>query len=440
MARRRSREALRTGAEIFHALRGILKGRGQSTGVGDEGGFAPNLKSNREAVEVVLEAISKGGLEGRAATSSSRSTWPRANSGLAAAATCSRSPANPSARQRRWSSSTTDWVRQYPIISIEDGIAEGDWDGWKLLTQALGDRVQLVGDDVFVTNPEILKRGIADKVANALLVKLNQIGTVTETLDAVGMARDAGYATIISHRSGETEDTTIADMAVGTAAGQIKTGSASRTDRVVQIQPAASHRRGAWCSAVYAGVAPFERLPLADGLTLHSPRGRSAHGSSVPSVSCAVKEHSTMYKLVLLRHGESTWNKENRFTGWTDVDLSDRGREEAAEAGRLLKEGGYAFDQAYVSVLKRAIRTLWITLDGLDQMWIPVEKSWRLNERHYGALQGLNKAETAAKHGDAQVLIWRRSYDIPPPPLAADDERHPSRDARYAGLAPATFR
>ena len=143
-----------------------------------------------------------------------------------------------------------------------------------------------------------------------------------------------------------------------------------------------------------------------------------------------------MYKLVLLRHGESTWNKENRFTGWTDVDLSDRGREEAAEAGRLLKEGGYVFDQAYVSVLKRAIRTLWIALDQLDRMWVPVEKSWRLNERHYGALQGLNKAETAARHGEDQVHIWRRSYDIPPPPLAADDERHPSRDPRYAGLAP----
>jgi 2,3-bisphosphoglycerate-dependent phosphoglycerate mutase len=143
-----------------------------------------------------------------------------------------------------------------------------------------------------------------------------------------------------------------------------------------------------------------------------------------------------MYKLVLLRHGESTWNKENRFTGWTDVDLSDKGREEAAEAGRLLKEGGYVFDQAYVSVLKRAIRTLWIALDELDQLWLPVEKSWRLNERHYGGLQGLNKAETAAKHGDAQVLVWRRSYDIPPPPLTADDERHPSRDRRYAGLAP----
>ena len=142
-----------------------------------------------------------------------------------------------------------------------------------------------------------------------------------------------------------------------------------------------------------------------------------------------------MHKLVLLRHGESTWNRENRFTGWTDVDLTERGRAEAAEAGRLLREGGYAFDIAFTSVLKRAIRTLWIALDVMDLMWIPEEKHWRLNERHYGALQGLNKAETAAKHGEAQTKIWRRSYDVPPPPLTADDPRHPSRDPRYAGLA-----
>ena len=141
-----------------------------------------------------------------------------------------------------------------------------------------------------------------------------------------------------------------------------------------------------------------------------------------------------MYKVVLLRHGESTWNKENRFTGWTDVDLSQKGREEAREAGRLMKDGGYVFDLAYTSVLKRAIRTLWIALDEMDLMWIPVEKSWRLNERHYGALQGLNKAETAAKHGDAQVKIWRRSYDIPPPALEGSDPRHPSRDPRYAAM------
>jgi 2,3-bisphosphoglycerate-dependent phosphoglycerate mutase len=141
-----------------------------------------------------------------------------------------------------------------------------------------------------------------------------------------------------------------------------------------------------------------------------------------------------MFKLVLLRHGESTWNKENRFTGWTDVDLSEKGRQEAIDAGRLLKEGGYVFDVAFTSVLKRAIRTLWITLDALDLMWIPVSKSWRLNERHYGALQGLNKAETAAKHGDAQVKIWRRSYDIPPPQLSVNDDRYSGRDPRYADL------
>ncbi len=141
-----------------------------------------------------------------------------------------------------------------------------------------------------------------------------------------------------------------------------------------------------------------------------------------------------MFKLVLLRHGESTWNRENRFTGWTDVDLSDRGLAEAKEAGRLLLEGGFIFDIAFTSVLKRAIKTLGIALDVLDQLWIPVTKSWKLNERHYGALQGLNKAETAAKHGEAQTKIWRRSYDILPPPLAADDPRHPSRDPRYQGL------
>ncbi len=141
-----------------------------------------------------------------------------------------------------------------------------------------------------------------------------------------------------------------------------------------------------------------------------------------------------MYKLVLLRHGESEWNKLNLFTGWTDVDLTEKGREEAAEAGRLLKEGGFTFDIAYTSVLKRAIRTLNIVLDVMDLMWIPDVKSWRLNERHYGALQGLNKAETAKKYGDEQVLLWRRSYDVPPPALDENDERYPGKDPRYAGL------
>ena len=143
-----------------------------------------------------------------------------------------------------------------------------------------------------------------------------------------------------------------------------------------------------------------------------------------------------MYRVTLLRHGESTWNKENRFTGWTDVDLSEKGLEEAVAAGRLLREAGFVFDIVYTSVLKRALRTCWIALDELDLLWIPVEKNWRLNERHYGALQGLNKAETAAKHGEAQTKIWRRSYDVPPPPLATDDPRHPRFDPRYADLTP----
>jgi 2,3-bisphosphoglycerate-dependent phosphoglycerate mutase len=147
-------------------------------------------------------------------------------------------------------------------------------------------------------------------------------------------------------------------------------------------------------------------------------------------------EVAPMKTLVLLRHGQSTWNLENRFTGWTDVDLTEQGRREAAEAARLLTGGGYDFDVAYTSVLKRAIRTLWIALDGMDRMWIPEIRDWRLNERHYGALQGLNKAETAARHGEEQVKLWRRSYDVPPPPLDADDERHPARQPMYAGLPP----
>jgi len=224
-------EALRMGAAVFHALRGILKARGQSTGVGDEGGFAPNLKSNREAVEVVLEAIGKTGLK------AGHDVWIAldvASSELWAGGgryTFKKS-GEPDRTSEEMIRLYEDWIRQYPIVSIEDGLAESDWDGWKLLTSTLGGRVQLVGDDVFVTNPEILKKGIADRIGNALLVKLNQIGTVTETLDAVRMAAGAGYGTIISHRSGETEDSTIADLAVGTSAGQIKTGSASRTDRI----------------------------------------------------------------------------------------------------------------------------------------------------------------------------------------------------------------
>ena len=252
-------EALRAGAEIFHALRGILKGRGQATGVGDEGGFAPNLRSNREAVEVVLEAIGGAGMKAGhdvfiALDVASSALWTDGG----------RYTFRKSGEADRTSEQMIrlyeDWLRQYPIASIEDGLAESDWEGWRTLTSELGPRVQLVGDDVFVTNPEILKRGIADRVANALLVKLNQIGTVTETLDAVAMARDAGYATIISHRSGETEDSTIADLAVGTAAGQIKTGSASRTDRVCKYNQLVRIEEELGAHAAFAGRSAIHAL------------------------------------------------------------------------------------------------------------------------------------------------------------------------------------
>jgi len=245
-------EALRWGDEVFHALRAILKGRGQSTGVGDEGGFAPNLKSNREAVDVVLEAVTKAGLKPGADVwlaldVASSELWAGAGNYTF------RKSGEPDRTSDEMIGLYEDWIRQYPIVSIEDGLAEGDWEGWQRVTKALGDRVQLVGDDVFVTNPEILKRGINDGVGNALLVKLNQIGTVTETLDAIRMAADAGYATIISHRSGETEDTTIADLAVGTAAGQIKTGSASRTDRVCKYNQLLRIEEELGSAARYAG-------------------------------------------------------------------------------------------------------------------------------------------------------------------------------------------
>jgi len=245
-------EALRMGAEIFHALRGILKGRGQSTGVGDEGGFAPNLKSNREAVEVVLEAVGKAGLKAGSEISialdvASSELW--AGGGRYTF----KKSGEPDRTSAEMIQLYEDWIRQYPIVSIEDGLAEGDWEGWTRLTAAIGKQTQLVGDDVFVTNPQILKKGIADGVGNALLVKLNQIGTVTETLDAVRLAADAGYATIISHRSGETEDSTIADLAVGTAAGQIKTGSASRTDRVCKYNQLLRIEEELGASATFAG-------------------------------------------------------------------------------------------------------------------------------------------------------------------------------------------
>jgi enolase len=227
-------EALRWGVETFHVLKGVLKKRGYNTAVGDEGGFAPSVKSNTEAIEVVLEAITQAGYSPgeqiAVALDPAASEFYDSAKKKYVFKKSDKSEHSSEQMVEFWA----DWVRQYPIVSLEDGFAEDDWDGWKLVTSALGDKIQLVGDDLFVTNIERLQRGIDSSVANSILIKLNQIGSVSETIDAINLARENRYTAVISHRSGETEDTFIADLAVATGAGQIKTGSASRTDRIAK--------------------------------------------------------------------------------------------------------------------------------------------------------------------------------------------------------------
>jgi enolase len=252
-------EALRWGAEVFHTLKSVLKKRGYSTAVGDEGGFAPNLKSNDEALEAVIEAITQAGYR------------PGDDIGIALDPAASefydgdkkkyifkksdKSQHTSEQMVEFWSK----WVRQYPIVSLEDGMSENDWDGWALLTEKLGDKIQLVGDDIFVTNTELLAQGIERGIANSILIKVNQIGTLTETLDAMRMASEAGYTSVVSHRSGETEDTFIADLVVATGAGQIKTGSLSRTDRIAKYNQLLRIEEELGAAARYAGRKAFRQ-------------------------------------------------------------------------------------------------------------------------------------------------------------------------------------
>ncbi|QDW66056.1 phosphopyruvate hydratase [Luteimonas granuli] len=250
-------ESLRAGTEIFHALKSVLKGHGLSTAVGDEGGFAPDLRSNVEALDTILEAIGKAGY--------------RAGDDILLGLDVASSEFHDNGKyhlvgegRRLTAEQFTDflasWCDQYPIVTIEDGMAEADWDGWKLLTQRLGDRVQLVGDDLFVTNPAIFRQGIDSGTANAILIKVNQIGTLTETLEAIAMADAAGYAAVVSHRSGETEDTTIADIAVATTATQIKTGSLCRSDRVAKYNQLLRIEESLGAKARFAGRDAFVSL------------------------------------------------------------------------------------------------------------------------------------------------------------------------------------
>ncbi len=253
-------KAIRCGSEVFHSLKGVLKKKGYNTSVGDEGGFAPNLKSNAEAIEVILEAVTKAGY--KAGKDVLLAMDPAASEFYA------KGKYNMAAEKKPMKSADDmikfyeDLVRQYPIISIEDGLDEADWKGWKALTDALGDKIQIVGDDLFVTNTKILKKGIDKGVANSILIKVNQIGTVTETLDAIEMAKRAKYTCVISHRSGETEDATIADIAVAVNSGQIKTGSMSRTDRVAKYNQLLRIEEELGSQAVYRGRDVFTSIGL----------------------------------------------------------------------------------------------------------------------------------------------------------------------------------
>ena len=331
-------EALRMGVEVFHTLKKVLHKKGYSTAVGDEGGFAPMLKSNEEAIESVLEAITQAGFQ--PGTQVGVCLDPAASEffqdGKYVFKKSDKSQRSSEQMVEFWA----NWVRQYPaILSLEDGMSEEDWPGWKLLTETLGSKIQLVGDDIFVTNPSIFKRGIAEGIANSILIKLNQIGT--------------------AHRNAGVHEHGVARRAT------------RQWFRTVRVRPRIPSSPTSWWPRAPGRSRPGRpAAPTASPSTTSCCASKS--GSERPRSSSAERRSGNDPKLVLLRHGESTWNKENRFTGWTDVDLSDKGREEAKEAGQVLRPEGYTFDVAYTSVLKRAIRTLWTVLDEMDLMWIPV--------------------------------------------------------------------
>ena len=251
------REALRYGAEVFHTLKKVLHARGMNTAVGDEGGFAPDLSSNEEAIEVILEAISRAGYE---AGKDIFLGLDAASSEFYKDGVYTLASEDRTFSASEFTDYLADWVEKYPIITVEDGMAENDWEGWAIHTEKLGNKVQLVGDDLFVTNTSIFKQGIEKGIANSILIKLNQIGSLTETLDAIHMAHMSDYTTVISHRSGETEDSTIADLCVATKAGQIKTGSLSRSDRIAKYNQLLRIEEALGDDAVYAGTSAFKHL------------------------------------------------------------------------------------------------------------------------------------------------------------------------------------
>merc|ERR1711970_536042 len=401
-------EAMRMGSELYHHLKALIKKKYglDATAVGDEGGFAPNFQSNNEALALLVDAIKKAGYEGKIMICMDIAASEFFKNGK-----YDLDFKNPNTKEADWISSDSllemyqGFIKDYPVVSIEDPFDQDDWAGYAKLTKETS--IQIVGDDLLVTNPKRIQTAIEKKACNGLLLKVNQIGSVTESIKAHNMAKAEGWGTMVSHRSGETEDCFIADLVVGLGTGQIKTGAPCRSERLAKYNQLLRIEEELGTNAMYAGK------------NFRKPK------SVLPP-----------HKIVLVRHGESQWNKLNKFCGWFDADLSEQGVAEAKFAGEQLREKGFKFDVAFTSVLQRAIKTLFHIQESLDAHWIPVNRHWRLNERMYGALQGLNKAETAAKHGEKQVKIWRRAYDIPPPKMEKSNPMYPGNDPKYADLAP----
>merc|ERR1719394_751066 len=361
-------EAMKMGSEVYHHLKSVIKGKyGQDAcNVGDEGGFAPNVQENLERLELIRVAIEKAGYTGKI----------QIGMDVAASEFCKEKKydldfKNKDSNPADYLSSDQlfdvykEFIEKYPVVSIEDAFDQDDWEAYSKMTGKVD--IQIVGDDLTVTNPKRVQEGIDRKACNCLLLKVNQIGTVTESIKACKMSQEAGWGVMVSHRSGETEDTFIADLVVGLCTGQIKTGAPCRSERLAKYNQILRIEEELGAKARYAGAH------------FRNPKG------------------APRYKLVMVRHGESAWNQENKFCGWFDADLAPSGVEEAKAAGKMIKDAGLEFDVAYTSVLKRAIKTLFYIQEGTDQHWIDVHRNWRLNERMYGALQGLNKSETAAK-------------------------------------------
>lgn len=418
-------EAMQIGTECYHNLKKIIKKKfgGDATLIGDEGGFAPPCDA-REGVELVMEAISKAGYEGKCTVGMdvAASEFKVEGQDLYDLGMWYPEGEKDDPALKMTGAQLADFYAQlcadFPIVTIEDPFDQDDWESWTAFTEKVGGSTQVVGDDLTVTAVSRIETAVERKACNCLLLKVNQIGSVTESINAVRLAKESGWGVMCSHRSGETEDTSIADLAVGLATGQIKTGAPCRSDRLAKYNQLLriEERLGAGTRALYPSGTPLFRAAPWTGVA--APAGTTP----LPATKKAT--------LVLMRHGESTWNLENKFTGWHDVPLTEAGEAEAAAAGTLLRDSGISFDMAFTSCLQRAQRTLQLASKsaGMD---LPTAVAWRLNERHYGALQGLDKAETVEKHGKEQVQEWRRSYNVPPPAVDASSEYHPSNDPRY---------